>query len=606
MPVHRIYSAPSPYNSSELVEMDYEQTADVLYLAHRNHAPTKLLREGHYDWSFETVTFQPTIDAPTGVGGTASTPNTDAANSGDAYFPQEASYVVTAVNEDTGQESRASSAVSLTNDLGLKRNYNSISWSAVTGATYYRIYKSDNTQAYGLIGITQSTSFRDDNIDADISSGPPVADNPFASAGDYPGRISFHEQRSWWGNTINRPNAIWASRSADYENMDFTRPGREDDAFAIGLVANKVNAVNNLVSSKHGMLALTSHNLFTIQGSNEDYITAVPPPRVRPEVSRGASALKPITVDNATFYETAKSGEIRVIGYQFELDGIRSDDVTIFSRHLFENHEIVAWAYAEKPASAIVLIRDDGRALCMTWDQAQQVWGWTIYETDGLFKGVCSITEQDEDRLYFLVERTVDGETKRYVERMASELWQDQEDACYLDCARSFENDEPVATVDRLDHLEGREVVAWVDGQAIRTGPDAQPLTVSSGAITLPVAGTKITVGLPFTATIETLPLAIQTGAGWSVARPQQADRVILRVVNSRNIKAGVNEANLFECKQRETEDYGQPIDLLTGDLDVQIAGTSGNETVVLVKSEDPTPFHVAAILIEPRAGDMS
>lgn len=600
MPVHRIHKVASPFNASELLDFDYEQTADVLYIAHQNHAPTKLVRSGHTDWSFTGITFGPTIAAPAGVNATATVPNVDADNGGNAYFPQSDTYVVTALNDETGQESRASSSDSATNDLGLKRNYNTITWSAVTGATGYRVYKSHNGSAYGIIGSTDALTFVDDNIDADLSSGPPVADNPFDGASDYPSTITFHEQRSFWGRTVNRPNGIWASRSADYENMDYTKPTREDDAFVIGLVANKVNSVNQLVSTKQGLLALTSHNLFTVQGSNEDYITASPPPRVRPEVSRGASRLNPITVDNVTFYETAKSGEIRSIGYEFEMDGIRSDDVTLFSRHLFENKEIVDWCWAEKPASAILLVLDDGQALCLTWDQAQQVWGWTVIETDGLFKRCCSITEQGEDRVYFIIEREIEGVARHYVERMASELWEDQADACYLDCARTFVNEAAVSTVDRLDHLEGKEVVAWVDGQAI------SGLTVTDGSITLPIAGNTITVGLPFTALVETLPLAMQTNGGWTVARPQQVGRAVLKVVNSRNILAGVSEAQLFPIKQRKFENYGDPIALFSGNLDVPVAGASGDETVLVIKSEDPTPFHLAAVLVEPSVGDIS
>jgi hypothetical protein len=605
MPGHRIHRTASPFNSGELADVDFEQTADVLYLAHENHKPGKLIRTGHAAWTFSDVAFTPTIAAPAGIGGSATVANTDAANSGNAYFPQPATYTVTAYNEDSGQESRASTTVTLTNDLALKRNYNTITWGAVAGATGYRLYKAENSQLYGYVGTTDQLTFRDDNIGPDLSIGPPIADNPFVNAGDYPSSITFHEQRACWGRTINRPNAIWFSRSADYENMDFTRPTREDDAFVIGLVANKVNAVNNLTSSKQGLLALTSHNIFTIQGSNEDYITAAPPPRVRPEVSRGVSRLNPIVVDNVTFYETAKTGEIRTIGYEFEIDGIRTDDLTIFSRHLFDNFDVIEWVYAEKPASAIWAVRSDGKLLCLTWDQAQQLWGWTLCETDGLFKAVCVITETGEDRVYFMIERTISGVTRLYVERMASELWQDQKDACYLDCARTFVNAIATKTVDRLDHLEGETVIAWVDGQTVRKNPAGAPLVVVNGKITLAVSGFKIIVGLPYIAEIETLPLAMQTGAGWTVARPQQAARILLRVVNSRNILAGVSSDQLFEAKQREFEDYGDPIALLTGDLDVQMAGASGNETVAFVRSADPTPMHIAAVLIEPAIGDM-
>lgn len=606
MPVHRIHRTASPYNSTELSEVDFEQTADVLYLAHDNHAPGKLVRAGHYEWSFADISFGPSIAAPGGISGSATVPNTDSANGGNAYFPQSATYVVTAYNEETGQESRASVSVTMSNDLSLKRNYNTVNWSAVVGATEYRVYKAENSQLYGFIGRTTALTFRDDNIGPDLSEGPPIADNPFVSAGDYPATITFHEQRAFWGRTLNRPNGLWGSRSADYENMDFSRPLREDDAFAIGLVANKVNSVNQLVSSKQGLLALTSHNIFSIQGSNEDYITANPPPRVRPEIGRGVSRLNPIIIDNVTFYETAKTGEVRTIGYEFELDGIRTDDLTVFSRHLFENMDIISWAYAEKPATAIWVVRSDGSLLCLTWDQAQQVWGWTVCTTDGVFKDVCVVSEQGEDRAYFLVEREINGDTVLYVERMASELWQDQALACYLDCARTFQNGTAVSTVDRLDHLEGMIVMAYVDGSAVEFNGD-DPLVVTDGAITLPVPGEVITVGLPYTAEIETLPLAMQTGQGWSVAMPQSAAKVVLRVVSTRNIEAGPNTRDddgnytqLFPVKQREHEAYGDPIALYTGDYHVDMAGQSGNETVVVVRSVDPTPMHIAAIMIEP------
>jgi len=599
MPVYRIHRTPSPYNASELELLDYEQTADLLYLAHDNHAPTKLIRESHYSWSFAEVSFGPTIDPPGSVNVTATLANTDSGNSGNAYAPQTDAYVVTVYDEITGEESRASSSDSDTNDLSLKRNYNTITWGAVTldsGATpLYRVYKKQEKQEYGFIGATTELSFVDRNIGPDLSEGPPVGDNPFPGAGDYPASVTFHEQRSVWGRTINRPNGIWASRSADHENMDFRRPLREDDAFAIGLVANKVNAVNQLVSTKQGLLALTSNNIFVIKGANDDYLAASPPPKASPEISRGVSRLNPISVDNVVFYETAKGASIHTIGYQFDIDGIRTDDISVFARHLFENMDIVDWAYAEKPGSVIWAVRGDGKLLCLTWDQAQQVWGWTLCETDGFFEGVCVIYEGGEDRAYFVVRRTINDDERLFVERMASALWEDQEDSCYLDCARTFVNDEPVSTVDRLDHLEGKDVVAFVDGNVI-----SDDLTVTDGAVELPVAGTKITIGLPFTATIKTLPLAVQTSQGWSIDKVQQAGHVVVRVVDTRGILAGPDEDQMYPVKDRDTDAYDEPVALMTGSYEVDMAGTSGTETVVVIKSEDPVPMHIAAVLIEP------
>ena len=598
MPVYRIHRVGSPYNDEELPELDFEQTNDVLYLAHYNQAPQKLIRTGHYDWSFVVVTFAPTIAVPAGLAAAATNPNQDAANGGNAYAPQVDWYVVTAWDEDTGQESRPSAADDATNDLGLKRNLNTLTWNAVAGATGYRIYKKQEKQEYGLIGFTTELSFIDRNIGPDLSEGPPTADNPFSGSGNYPATITFHEQRAFWGRTTNTPNGIWGSRSADFENMDFRRPQREDDAFSIALVANKVNAVNQMVSTKQGLLALTSHNIFVIQGANEDYIAANPPPRVRPEISRGCSRLNPITVDNVVFYETVKGSAIHMIGYQFDLDGIRTDDLTVFARHLFKNMDIIEWAFAEKPASCIWAIRGDGKLLCLTWDQAQEVWGWTLCETDGTFESVCVINERGEDRAYFVVRRTINGASRLFVERMASELWEDQADACYLDCARTFTNTVATTVVDRLDHLEGESVIAWVDGNVI-TG-----LTVTAGRVTLPSAGLKITVGLPFTMTAKTLPLAIQTAEGWNIARGQQANHVVVKVIETRGLLAGPDESQMFPVKQRFLDEYGDPTALLTGHYEIEMAGVSGDETVVVLQSTEPTPVHIAAVLIEPWVSD--
>jgi hypothetical protein len=76
-------------------------------------------------------------------------------------------------------------------------------------------------------------------------------------------------------------------------------------------------------------------------------------------------------------------------------------------------------------------------------------------------------------------------------------------------------------------------------------------------------------------------------------------------VIDSRNVKGGVSEDQLFEIKQRENEDYLDPIALFTGDLEVPIGGSSGTETTILIRSDDPTPLHVTGVLIEPQFGNL-
>jgi hypothetical protein len=593
----RLVRIGSPYNGVELDEIDFEQSADTMYMAHIDHAPTKLLRHAHDSWEFATIAFGPANTPPSGLAATAHVPNTDADNAGDAYFPQSASYVVTAIDDETGQESRASAAASATNDLTLKRNYNALSWTAPAGgADRYRLFKADNQQNYGYIGTTTGTSFTDDNIGPDLSDGPPVGDNPFAAAGSYPSAVTFFEQRLMWARTRDFPNAVYGSKSGDYENMDISRPLKADDALSFGLVAGRVNAANQMVSLED-LLVLTSDSIFKVNGgSQSDYLSASQIVSRR-QLGRGASRLGPLVIDNVVFYQPSVGSDVRTIGYTFELDGYKSDDVTIFSPHLFQGFRITSWAYCQEPRSTIWAARDDGKLLCFTWEQEQQVWGWTLCETDGLVESVCAISENGEDRLYLIVARTIGGATRKFIERMASAIWEAVEDCCFLDCAVSFAFAEPSATLSGLDHLEGKSVQALYDGNV------AEGLTVTDGMVTLPAAASKATVGLAYDSLIETLPLAMQTDAGWTIARASSVGDIVVKVVKTRGLQAGPNEAVLAEIKPRRDEAYGEPEALATGDLQLATMAVTEDVARVVVKSSMPLPFTITAIAFDPQTG---
>jgi hypothetical protein len=662
--IARLYRVGSPFNGAELEEVDFEQSADTMYLAHINHAPTKLVRAGHTDWTFSSIAFAPTIAAPAWLSATASTPNTDSANSGNAYFPQPATYVVTAVDDVSGQESRPSTADGVTNDLTLKRNANSLAWAAVTGATRYRVYKADNTQEFGYIGTTTSLSFVDDNIGPDYSDGPPVGENPFddgeatvtasvaadvmtvsailsgalaegqtltgtgvtagttvvaqliGTAGstgtytvtpsqtassttitakdlrNYPSTVTFFEQRLLWARTNNRPNAIYGSRSGSFENMDISRPLKASDAFSFALVSGRVNAVNQLVSTT-SLLALTSDSIFKIEGGQNGYLSATDF-MTRRQNGRGSSRLSPLVIDNVVFYQTSVGNSVRTLGYEFSTDSINSNDVTIFSPHLFRGFAIKAWAYAQEPRSVIWAVRDDGKLLCFTWEQEQQVWGWTLCETDGLVESVCVVSEGSEDRLYLTVRRG----GKLLIERMAAARWDDVADCCFLDSAVTYQFDTPATVLRNLQHLEGRTVSALADGGVV-TG-----LLVTDGVVTLPAAASKVTVGLPYGATIETLPLAWQGQAGWTIAKPQTQAKAVVKLVDSRGVKAGPTDATLEPLRSRTNELPGQPPSLMTGLYETYLRADLNNGARMVVRSDDPLPMTVSAIYLDPSVSE--
>lgn len=602
MGVLRLYKVGSPFNAEELFDMDFEQAVSSIFFAHLNHKPTELVRNGHTDWAFADISFGPSIAAPVGVNATATVPNTDAGNSGDAYFPRSASYCVAAVDDETGQVSLPSAADSCVNDLSLKRNYNTVTWSAVAGADRYFVYKANLDGGFGWIGETTGLQFTDDNITPDLTDGPRVGRDPFALAGDYPSTIWFDEQRLGLGRTINNPNAMYLSRSADLKNMDISRPLVEDDAITIRLVATKVNAINQVVPLG-GLLVFGSNGLFKVTGANDDYLTATPPPRQKRQNGRGASRLKAVVIDDVAFYTPAIGDDVRAANYTFEIDGYKSDNMSIYSPHFFEGFDIISWAYAEDPISVVWAVRSDGALLAFTWEREHDVWGWTLCDTQGIYLDVCVIPEVvpgttiAEHRVYFLVEREINGVRRRFVERMTSAKWENQLDACYLDCAVSFEypEDEKVSRV-FVPHLIGATVDVLHDGNVM-----LDEVVPADGWLDLASPSYKIHVGLRYTSIVETLPLEVPApDGGRSSGKTKTVGQAVVRVVKSRGMRAGRTIADLKPFKTRRNEPLGQPKNLLTGDYNANMAPVASLEATVIVEQRNPLPLTLTAIFMDP------
>jgi hypothetical protein len=587
----RMYKAVSPYPDTALEKVDYAQTADVVYTVHFDYPVQRATRADHTSWYFQTVTFGPTIDPPATPTGVANNPNTT------GYIATDYKYKITAVGGTHEQESRPSGILTLTNDLTLAGNTNVLTLPAMpAGVERYIVYK-EMAGGYGYIGGTDGLQFIDGNpqIQPVLSDTPPIAGDPFPGEGMYPSTVTFHDQRLMLGGTRDLPNAVWGSHPADFENMDTSRPGKPDDALSFALVAEKVNSVNQLVSMDD-LMTFTSNGVFAVNGGSEN--TPLTPSAIVPkrQNSRGGSRLNPITLDDIIFYTPAKGTSVRTIGFQFEIDGYQSNNISIFSPHFFKGFTIVDWAYVEEPYSAIFAVRNDGALLCFTWEAEQQVWGWTLLDTDGLFKAVAVITEGGYDRLYALIERTINGVTRKFHERLALPHVDDMALAVHLDCSVTQVYDPPRNVVSGLWHLEGAVVSAYYDGYV------AHGLTVANGQITLPndYEATVITAGLRFAGEIETLPLVLNTRDGSLHTNQQNIAQIILRAVDTSGLEAGVTGAELEAIVEREGGEEGLP-DNAQRDYPITPGGSWEPSNTITIQQNEPLPAHLTGIFIEPR-----
>ena len=605
MSVATIFELETPFTSDELSTLNYEQTADVFVLTHMNHPMQRLRRFDHNVWTLDDAPIGSQIDAPVGVSGVVTNPQGGETD----YLATTKNYVVTAIN-DAGQESQASDVWGALNDLSLKGDYNTVTWTAHATAIEYRIYES-RSGVYGYLGSSKTTSFKDDNILADFSSGPPTSFDPFTDDQN-PATITFHESRLWVGRTITRPNALFGSQTDDIFNFDRSSPLRATDSLALALRARRVNTIRHLVPMKD-LTVMTSDMIFSIRSTEGGAIT---PTAVRavPEGHRGVGTCRPEVVGDIAFYASVAASSIHTLGYTYEKDGYRGNNLSVFAQHFFDRYQILGLAWTDQPANVLWARRNDGKLLALTWQQEQDVWGWTLCETDGIVESICSVPEIVDDTLYAVIRRTVGGEQVRFVERLAEALWKEEgwsdlASAVVLDCAVVVESDEPFDDIKGYDEMEGREVVCLADG-VVQRGR-----TIINGQLSKPFDNlvTKAIVGLPYVSTLRTLPKVGEAqGLGSTKNRRQSVASATINFMNTCGFGEGLLIGAGLRKDQNPTYSMPNPPELLTvtpplpytGAVETNgVEGSDWRRPVVTLQQTDPLPMVVLGIEVDLDTG---
>ena len=142
------YQIASPYQSADLFDLHFAQSADIITITHPGYATRELARNGATDWTLTVLSLAAPSAVPTGVTATATVAVSTNLT--------QAKYVVTAVQDDGVTESLPSASASATNNLTLAGNYNTITWTGVDGATRYNVYKLRGG-VYGYIGQVTPT-----------------------------------------------------------------------------------------------------------------------------------------------------------------------------------------------------------------------------------------------------------------------------------------------------------------------------------------------------------------------------------------------------------------------------------------------------------------
>lgn len=578
-----IVEISTPYNAADLAKLKRSQSGDILTLTHPNYQPKTISRYDHHDWRIANTVIAPSVAAPTNVSASMHWGQGADQNANTRNY----NYLVTAVDSNN-EESKRSSVAKVKGHREaswLADEYITVTWTAVTGATEYNVYREVNG-VYGYVGTANSTTFTDDNIEPDLQSTAPVYKNPFATSNDYPSCSAYFQQRKMYANSKNLPQTLWASQTAAPNNFNVSRPLVATDAITLAMDDREVNEIRHLIPMKD-LIVLTSNSEWKVNGT-DGVFQANPMPAAVIQSAYGSSHVEPVVSGSMVLFVQAGGSVIRDLGYDIMTEGYDGDELSLFSSHLFEGKEVVSMAYAKEPYRLLFVVFNDGTAATMTYNKKQKLCGWTQLVTKGTFECVDVVREGLEDVAYFVIKRHINEQDVKFIERTRTRIIKDTSQGFLVDCGLSANFVNPVSIISGLDHLEGEKVICNVNGGII------DGLTVENGSITLPnnKKASSIVVGLPYEFELETLNVEGENTQGLK----KIINQVSVKIYNSREdfVFCGADGSEFRHSRCDDSINHAGH--LYSKDISSTVFALPETDATIKIKQTYPLPLTILSI----------
>jgi hypothetical protein len=548
------YEIATPFLETELFDIKFAQSADVMYVCHKNYPVKKLSRTGHTAWTLTNVNF---TKGP--------------------YLAENLTATTITASGTTGSITlTASTAIFAATDVDRLIKLNS-GHAKITSFTNTTTVVATTTKDLTVATATTAWSL-----------------GYFTSVNGYPSTVSFFEQRLVFGGSTSYPQTLWFSKSGDYEN--FESGTDDDDAMIYTIASNQVNAITSLKATRTLIVTTTGGEFTVTSGATQDAVTPTNL-NIRKQSNYGAAYVDALSIGNQTLFLQRAKRKIRELAYNFDSDGYLAPDLCILSEHITDSG-ITAMDYQQEPFSIVWCVRADGVLIGMTYNRTQDVVAWHRHIIGGSFSGGNAICESvsvidgtaGEDEVWLIVKRTINGTTKRYIEYLTEyDFDSSLTKFHFLDSGLSYSG-AATSTLTGLNHLEGQTVSLIVNGA---THPNK---TVASGSISLDRPATTARVGLNYFSTLQTMRLD-EGYKGTDQTKTKRIFDVTVRFYETVGAKIGPNASTLDEIPFRDSSaPMDQPVPLFTGDKELEFPADYGSDGFVMVKQEQPLPMTILAI----------
>lgn len=423
----------------------------------------------------------------------------------------------------------------------------------------------------------------------------------------------FPQNGTFWSNRLATMRDRWLalSVSADFENFASKDADEQTDDSAVveQLNARQLNKLAWMVEADSLLVGMTGDE-WVISASNSNAALSSTNIQARRRTSYGSKRLQPVQIGGTLLFVQKSGRKLRDYQYNFTTDNYVSTDTTKLSSHVTKgvsgtNNGLMSICYQQEPYSIVWAARADGQLIGITYDREESdtavrsdVYGWHRHPmTNAFVECVASMPspEGDQDDLWMIVRRTINGQTVRYVEYLNQTIdyedvnADDQNDAFYVDCGITYEG-APTMSVGNLSHLEGQQVAILGDG-AVHPSQ-----TVTGGAVPLEIPASTVQVGIPTTCRIQTMQLNAGAADGTSQGKTKRITNMVTRFLRSLGGVVGPS----FNATDLETLNFRKPsnamdtaVPLFTGDIESNWRGGYEDASFICYQNDQPLPVAI-------------
>ena len=433
----------------------------------------------------------------------------------------------------------------------------------------------------------------------------------------WPNTGAFYEDRLFQGGSTEYPDLVVGSVSSDYENYqqtDYIGTVLATNAIVVRLNARRLSRISWIKAHQKGLVIGTGSQEWVIGAADQTSGMAANNIKATPTTAQGSASIQPVNLDQDVVFVQRSRRTLRKLTYQEQLDGFRSPSLSLFASHMGSGtRRFSQIEYAQEPYSIIWIRRADGTIAGLTLNSDENVNGFHEHDVGGFVEDINVLPTADglQDVLWLVVRRTINGQTRRYIERLTN-FWDFDstlDTAHFVDCGLRYQG-APVAVVYGLGHLEGETVCGLADGS-----PFAGKV-VQNASIALASNASNIVVGKGYDGIVETSRLNSGAADGTAQGKNKRITNTVTRIWQSGSFQIGrrkidsdlLNQADitkmdyLFEniLARKSSDPVTKALDLLTLDYGpIKYPDGYDKEGTVVIKpfADVALPVNIIAVM---------